>query len=328
MRKAGKNMDKLMKFIPIAVVVGVSACIAIGIALVGMKQENDTKEIATTQQIIQIQDNTVTKSNKEVFELEANKLWELNKEKMICEKNKFIDEYITYRENNLTERQAYNSLYNAYAKEFQIETNDDGEVVASGFNADNVLDENIEEPTVSEEETTAPVQEQSQYTVETLTPVKMYATEVVNLRQGPHASDFSKVGSLKAGDSVTVVGIVKIYKNSTTLWYQLDNGYFVSGAYLVDKLPEKETTTQKQPEQTTQKKPEQTTQKKPEQTTQKQPEQTTSSNGNNGKAEIIYNGDGTVTINGKTFKLGSDIPEEEMTTGDYSNLPTGNVIGN
>lgn len=319
MRKAGKNMDKLMKFIPMAVVVGVSACIAIGIALVGMKQENDTKEIATTQQIVQIQDNTATKSNREVFELEANKLWGLNKEKLICEQNKFINEFIEYREKGLTDRQAYNSLYNSYAKEFQVETNADGEVVADGFNADNVLDENIEEPTVSEEETTAQVQEQSQYTVETLTPVKMYVTEVVNLRQGPHASDFGKVGSLKAGDSVTVVGIVKTYKGSTTLWYQLDNGNFVSGAYLVDKLPEKETTTQKQPE---------TTQKKPEQTTQKQEEQTTSSSGNNGKAEIVYNSDGTVTINGKTFKLGSDIPEEEMTTGDYSDLPTGNVIGN
>ena len=156
MRKAGKNMDKLIKLIPIAVVVGVTACIAIGIAIVGMKKDNDTKEIATTQQIVQVQDNTATTSSKEVFKLEAEKLWELNKEKFICEQSKFIDEYIAYREDNLTERQAYNSLYNSYAKEFQAETNGDGEVVADGFNADSVIDNNVEEPTVSEEETTAP----------------------------------------------------------------------------------------------------------------------------------------------------------------------------
>ena len=81
--------------------------------------------------------------------------------------------------------------------------------------------------------------------------------------------------------------------------------------------------------QTTLPQTETTTAKKPEQTTQKQEEQTTSSSsGNSGKPEVIYNGDGTVTINGKTFKLGSDAEMGEMTTGDYSDLPTGNVIGN
>lgn len=81
--------------------------------------------------------------------------------------------------------------------------------------------------------------------------------------------------------------------------------------------------------QTTLPQTETTTAKKPEQTTQKQEEQTTSSSSGNNKPEIIYNGDGTVTINGKTFKLGSDIPQEEMTTGNLDNVEAGkNYIGN
>ena len=315
MRKAGKNMDKLMKMIPLAVVVGVTACIAIGIAIVGMKKDNDTKEIATTQQIVQIQDNTATTSSREVFKLEAEKLWELNKEKFICEQSKFIDEYIAYREDNLTERQAYNSLYNSYAKEFQAETNGDGEVVVDGFNADSVIDNNVEEPTVSEEETTAPVENQSQYTVESLTPVKMYVTEAVNLRQGPHSSDFGKVGSLNAGDYVTVTGIVKTYKGATTLWYQLDNGQFVSGAYLVEKQPET-TTAQPQEQPTTPKQEQTTTAPKQEETTKKEEQTTVKQEGNK------------VIINGIEFELGDDIEEEEMTTGDLDNVEAGkNYIG-
>lgn len=311
MRKAGKDMDKLMKFIPVAVAVGVAACIAIGIAIVGMKKESDISEVATTQQIIQVQDNTATSSNREIFKTEAENLWKLNGDKLICEKDKFIEEYIAYRESGLTESKAYDSLYNSYAKEFQAETNGDGEVVAEGFDAANVIDNNVEEPTVKEEETTAPAEEKVQFTVEELTPVKMYATEAVNLRQGPSSSDFGKVGSLNKGDCVTVVGIVKTYKGATTLWYKLDNGQFVSGAYLSDKQPEQPTTSAPQQPQT---------QPQTEPATQKQEQQTTAKQEGN---KVIING----VEEELGFGDGSDGEIQEKPTEDYE-LPTGNVIGN
>lgn len=321
MRKVGKNMDKIIKLIPVAVVVAVGACIAVVIATIGMKEENDISEVATSQQIIQVHDNTATTSSKETFRTEAEKLWSLNKEKFVCDESKFIEEYIGYRESGLADKLAYNSLYNSYAKEFQVETNPEGEVVADGFNADNVIDDKNEEPTVSEEETTAPIQEENQYTVEEIKPIKMYVFEAVNIRKGPHSSDFDKVGSLNEGTYVTVVGIVKTYKGATTLWYQLDNGNFVSGAYLSDKMPEKETVQQQTSTQ------QQTTVQKHEETTKK--EETTTSKADDNKPVIVYNGDGTVTINGKTFKLGDDIIEEKMTTGDLDNVEDGkNYIGN
>jgi len=68
------------------------------------------------------------------------------------------------------------------------------------------------------------------YTVTVMNAI-MYAKNAVNLRQGPGTA-YSKVGSLRKGDQVTVTG------RADSGWYQLDSGAFVSDKYLDSKAPE------------------------------------------------------------------------------------------
>lgn len=80
------------------------------------------------------------------------------------------------------------------------------------------------------------------YEVIPVTPKTLYATQKVNLRQGPSADDFAKIGSLSPRQQVTVVGEVREYKGKSVYWWQLDTGEFVSAAYLSEKpIPESST---------------------------------------------------------------------------------------
>ena len=82
------------------------------------------------------------------------------------------------------------------------------------------------------------------YEVIPVTPMTLYATKTVNLRQGPSADDFAKIGSLSARQQVTVIGEVREYKGKSVYWWQLDTGEFVSAAYLSEKpIPESSTGT-------------------------------------------------------------------------------------
>lgn len=107
----------------------------------------------------------------------------------------------------------------------------------------NSEDENITEEVVEQVD---PEQTEITYEIKEVEPAKLYAIQQVNKRQGPSAQDFDKIGSLSYGEQVTVIGMVEEYKGETVLWYQLNTGEFVSGAYLVDQLPvhEKEQTQQ------------------------------------------------------------------------------------
>lgn len=86
------------------------------------------------------------------------------------------------------------------------------------------------------EEVTDPV-EGVDYEVIPVTPMTLYATQTVNLRQGPSADDFAKIGSLSPRQQVTVIGEVREYKGKSVYWWQLDTGEFVSAAYLAETLP-------------------------------------------------------------------------------------------
>lgn len=82
------------------------------------------------------------------------------------------------------------------------------------------------------------------YEVIPVTPMTLYATQTVNLRQGPSADDFAKIGSLSPRQQVTVVGEVREYKGKSVYWWQLSTGEFVSAAYLSEKpIPESSTGT-------------------------------------------------------------------------------------
>lgn len=92
------------------------------------------------------------------------------------------------------------------------------------------------EPTVEPTEEPTP---EPDFVVEPIEPKTLYATQKVNLRQGPSADDFAKIGSLSPRQQVTVVGEVREYKGKSVYWWQLDTGEFVSAAYLSEKpIPE------------------------------------------------------------------------------------------
>lgn len=136
-----------------------------------------------------------------------------------------------------------NGIVEGYSDE-EAQYNEEGEVVAEKSEMDAVInqtDENMEEPVAENPE---PIKkETTDFEVETLSPTTLYAIQNVNLRQGPDSEDFSKTGSLSSRQQVTVTGVVKQYKGTDTLWYQLESGEFVAGSYLVENLPPQQTTT-------------------------------------------------------------------------------------
>ncbi|MBD5508824.1 MAG: SH3 domain-containing protein [Lachnospiraceae bacterium] len=235
----GKNMNTLLKIILSIGIVGSVGLIVLGISTYQTTKENSAKEAAS---IVQVQaTDTANKSNIEQrvdntlkYQQEAEQFWNDN---LICSKNEFINKYIQYRENGLTAEQARDSLYNEFSKENQVAMNEDGEVVAEPTEMDALI--NSEDDDITEEVVEEAVQENQEvtYEIREIEPETLYATQQVNKRQGPSAKDFDKIGSLSYGEKVTVVGVVEQYNDEVVLWYQLDTGEFVSGAYLVEKLP-------------------------------------------------------------------------------------------
>lgn len=256
--KEKKGMELWVKILLGIVGVASVGAIVFGVATYQTAKENEIKDAAVGSTIITVQDNTQsnTQSNTETEQLvdknlqyqeEAEKLWNQHKDELVCTDNQFITEYVDYRNNGLTEKQAWNTLYNAYFKDYQAQTNEAGEVVAEPSEMDAVInsyDDNITE------EVTEPVEDVvADFEVQELEPTTLYAIQNVNLRQGPSADDFAKIGSLSPRQQVTVIGIVKEYKGETVLWYLLDSGEYVSGAYLVEKLPAETPQQQQQPSQ-------------------------------------------------------------------------------
>ena len=247
--KRGKgHMNIFVKVMITLAGIGCIGCIVYGVNTYNTAKENEVQQAASVVQI-EMNDSTVKSDTEQVIDMtlqyqEAEQLWKENTNKFICDKQTFIDKYINYRNNGLSKEQAYNSIYNEFAKENQITTNEQGEVVAEVTEMDAVInsaDDNIEEiveqPEVIEEA------EVVDFVVEEITPTQLYALQAVNVRSGPDAQDFDKISGLKEGQRVTVVGVVKQYKDETVLWYKLEgskgNTGFVSGAYLAEKMPEK-----------------------------------------------------------------------------------------
>lgn len=238
----GKSMNTLLKILlSLGAVAGVGL-ITMGIMTYQTTKNNNVQEAASVVQI-QATDNTA-KSNveKEVdmtlqYQDEASDLWGTYNELLICSKNEFINKYVQYRKNGLAIQQAVDSIINEFGKENQIEVNEENEAVAEPTEMDTLInseDENIDEETV---ENDLEQVEETSYEIESIEPTKLYAIQQVNVRKGPSADDFDKVGSLAYGEQVEVIGVVKEYKGETVLWYQLNTGEFVSGAYLLEQLP-------------------------------------------------------------------------------------------
>lgn len=238
-RDGGRNMNTLLRIALILGVAGSITLIAMGVTTYQTAKNNSVKEVTS---IVQVQaTDTANEHNIErnvnptiKYEQEARQLWDDN---LICSKSDFLNKYIKYRKNGLTAKQARDSLYNEFSKENQIIVNEDGEVVAEPTEMDALI--NSEDDNTTEEIVEEIIQENKEvtYEVNEIEPATLYTTQQVNKRQGPSAKDFDKIGSLSYGEQVTVVGVVEHYNDEVVLWYQLDTGEFVSGAYLVEELP-------------------------------------------------------------------------------------------
>lgn len=250
--KEGKKMETWLKVLLTVCGVACVGTFTYGALTYQTAKENEIKDAATKVEL-QTEESTQQKTEIEEqvdmnlkYEEEAKALWNKHKELFICEESTFIEKYVSYRLNDkLTSKQSYDSLYNEYAKENQVATTINGEVVAQASEMD------IEIEKEQEQEATEKV-EKADFEVVELEAEEMYAIKGVNKRKGPDAKDFDKVGSLKYGDKVKVTGIVNEYKGKSVVWYQLDTGEFACAGYFAKELPKQEPQPQPETEQQTQ----------------------------------------------------------------------------
>ena len=85
-----------------------------------------------------------------------------------------------------------------------------------------------------EEKKGAPVEEASEYDIETMDDTTMWAKQDCNIRNKPYVDGSEVIGSLKTGQEIIIIGKV-IYKDKT--WYllkseQKDEKEFVSGSLI------------------------------------------------------------------------------------------------
>ena len=168
-REENQNMNPtLLKILlPIIAVAGVG-CIGYGVYTLQNAKESEVQQ-AATQIEIQVGDNTQikTETEKQIEKAleqqaqrnqQANQLYEKFKEGLVCDKNTFVSKYLQYMDKGLTPEQAYNSIYNEFAKVNQIQRNEAGEVVAAETEYDAIINSLDEEEIV--EETAPQVEEQ------------------------------------------------------------------------------------------------------------------------------------------------------------------------
>ena len=122
--------------------------------------------------------------------------------------------------------------------------NEDGEIVAekSEMDIDREISD-VDDGTEEVVETLAEIEED--FKVEDMEPTTMYALQKVNLRQGPSAEDFDKVGALKYAQAITVTGEVKEYKGEETNWLRAETEdgevVYVAAKYLSIYKPSTQT---------------------------------------------------------------------------------------
>ena len=205
-----RKMEVITKILIALAGVGVVAGIAYGVSSLDAAKQAETMQAS---QAVQIEVNdfkektqveqVVDEAVKQVdYNKEAKQLWTKYKDKFSCDEVTFTEKYVNYRQGGLTAKEAYQAVLKEYEKQ------------------EEVVEETVEEAVVLD------------YVVEEHAEQVMYATDVVNKRQGPNAKDYAEVGTLHVNEEVTVNGIVKTYKEETCLWYRLSTGEFVNGAYL------------------------------------------------------------------------------------------------
>lgn len=263
--KENKGMETLLKFlIPVVGVAG-AAAIVFGINTYKNSLENEVRDLATKGPVIvEVKDNTSEKTETEelvdnqIYIEEAKKLWEQHSEKLVCSEEEFVEKYIKYRNMEYSDERAWDSLESEYAEENQIEFAENGEVVAWTEEMEAIMNSTVDFELVRNETMTEPTEEIKDeqdieqdvedieqnvevvdFVVNDIEPIQLYATQAVNVRKGPSADDFEKIGKLNMNQRVTVNGVVNTYKGETVLWYRIEgskgNIGYVSGAYFAEK---------------------------------------------------------------------------------------------
>ena len=271
--KENPNMNPIVKYILIALAsVGV-----VGATVFGIYRNNQIKEAATQQEVIQdATDPSLLndKSGQETIDVDALAEIYYNENKDNIKSDTTLEDWTKvfkdyWASTNADESATVRNCLNYFALDtLTAEDVENGKTIELTPEEQAVinLEMNGEEDDATEEESVETVEtvetvevetneatteasttdastdtitNKKDYEIEYYDNVKtMYAIRSVNIRKGPNADDFEKVGSLKTNEAIEVIGVVEEYNGEDTFWLVVKrNGEqrFVSGAYLSDK---------------------------------------------------------------------------------------------
>lgn len=230
-----KKMDGLTKallyLLSGAVIVGTS----LGIVVYQTDKENKAKEVAQQGQVIEVKDNSKTDLEKQIDQA-------LNKSEKPKNKNTKPKEEIEIVGSKIISDVGNGSGADLSAESLEIAQADEADATDEDIIEEQTTNVSIEKNDVTVV-TKSNTTKKSKFTVDEIKPKTLYAKRALNIRKGPSVKDYKKVGVIKANQKVTVVGVVKVYKGETVLWYKLkDNKGYVHGGYLTDRDPSKQKT--------------------------------------------------------------------------------------
>lgn len=256
--KENPNMNPIVKYILIALAsVGV-----VGATVFGVYKSNQIKEAATQQEVV-VDNNTLLndKSGQETIDVDALAETYYNENKDNIKSDTTLEDWKTvfkdyWASTNGNEAATVADCLNYFAPDtLTAEDVENGKTIELTPEEQAVInlemngeEDDAEVETTSVEQETATTEASIEastdtvnakdYEVEYYDNAKtMYAIRSVNIRKGPNADDFEKIGSLNAGAGITVKGVVEEYGDEDTFWLCVEyNGgeAYISGAYLSD----------------------------------------------------------------------------------------------
>lgn len=145
---------------------------------------------------------------------------------------------IQVQDNTTQQKEVETKVEEATTTAIEVTYNEKGEIMVKDDALAAVInstDDKVDEPTVAD---TSVLTETVNFVVNDIEPCQLYAVKEVNIRKGPDADDFEKVGSLTLNQRVTVTGIINEYNGEAILWYRIEGSQgnigYVSGAYLAE----------------------------------------------------------------------------------------------
>ena len=256
--KENKRMESIVKYILIALV---SAGV-IGGSIFAVYKNNEIKEAATQQEVVIDNDTLLNdKSGQETIDVDAIAETYYNENKDNIKSDTTLEDWKTvfkdyWATTNGDEAATVRDCLNYFALDtLTAEDVENGKTIELTPEEQAVInlemngeedDAEVETTSVEQETDTTEASIEAStdtvnakdYEVEYYDNAKtMYAIRSVNIRKGPNADDFEKVGSLKANEAIGVIGVVEEYNGEDTFWLAVEyknEEYYISGAYLSD----------------------------------------------------------------------------------------------